>query len=344
MNQLDKTFSSSEQFWNTGVFFPPSILEIEALHATSPKSKLRIFTPEYNLHQTIKEMNEKWIHLGNYSEKSFLEEAYVFHTRELSHELIISLISLAFKRTLIKHKIRLLSEKRLGIFSLSKKVTATLKIKHEEVAHKRNGVIEVIYRKEKEIPHISILDKQEVSYVYADKNLTFLTAESLFSSTEVDHGSDFLLSVLPSSSYTQVLDVGCGWGVIGLSIASRFPLGHVTLIDSNLIAVKQTSKNVQINQLKNTKCLFVSVQAMEDKYENKFDLIVSNPPFHVANAELYSHFESIKKLLSPCGQMYLGIENSYLSRFIKILKHFFVQVEVFKENKSIKYTIIRIEK
>ena len=84
----------------------------------------------------------------------------------------------------------------------------------------------------------------------------------------------------------KVLDLGCGYGAIGISLAKLNPNAHITMVDINEQAVELAVRNIEQNQIKNA-AAFVS-----DGYQqiyDRFHTIVSNPPIRAG-----------KKLSIPC--------------------------------------------
>ncbi|MEZ0393955.1 MAG: methyltransferase [Desulfurococcaceae archaeon] len=116
-----------------------------------------------------------------------------------------------------------------------------------------------------------------VPFNYRGYALEFVSYEGLFSRDEVDAGTELLLehAVVPESGV--VLDVGCGYGIIGISIAKAFPNVKVYMTDVNPLAVEAARQNAKRNGV--SERVFVM---QGDRYEPvkgmKFDAIFSNPP------------------------------------------------------------------
>jgi len=102
------------------------------------------------------------------------------------------------------------------------------------------------------------------------------TMPSIFSWQHLDEGTTFLLDNLNFEPGQDVLDVGCGYGVIGLLAAQA--ARQVTMVDDNLLAVRCAYESVQASGLSNIEVLPSDVYS--DLKDRQFDLIVSNPPFH----------------------------------------------------------------
>jgi 16S rRNA (guanine1207-N2)-methyltransferase len=107
-------------------------------------------------------------------------------------------------------------------------------------------------------------------------DLELVSQAGVFSAAQLDYGTAFLLENLDLRSAKTVLDMGCGYGVIGGSIAHK--LEQITLVDDNLLAVRCAESTVKHNGWQNVEV--IASNLFEDLADRKFDLIVSNPPFH----------------------------------------------------------------
>lgn len=137
------------------------------------------------------------------------------------------------------------------------------------------------------------------------------TQAGIFSSNELDEGTEFLLEHLDFRDAKSVLDMGCGYGVIG-ALAAR-QVAQVTMVDDNLLAVHCASETVAHNNLKNAKVLPSDLfSALEDQ---SFDLIVSNPPFHknwAISTHITNHFiAKATKHLNSSGRLII-VANAFL--------------------------------
>jgi 16S rRNA (guanine1207-N2)-methyltransferase len=107
--------------------------------------------------------------------------------------------------------------------------------------------------------------------------VTVVTMPGIFSWQRLDDGTAFLMENLNGAGIGEdVLDVGCGNGVLGVALARQ--VRRVTMVDDNLLAVRCARGSVEANGLVNAAAEPGDVYA--DVGHSKFDLIVSNPPFH----------------------------------------------------------------
>jgi 16S rRNA (guanine1207-N2)-methyltransferase len=108
------------------------------------------------------------------------------------------------------------------------------------------------------------------------------------------------------SPTARVLDLGCGYGVIGIVAAKLASRGHVTLIDSDIRATRLTERNLEANDIENADVILGDgVRDLPPK--SRFDLVVSNPPTHSGRDVLDEMVEGAYKVLRPRGQLYLVI-------------------------------------
>ena len=135
-----------------------------------------------------------------------------------------------------------------------------------------------------------------------DQDLEFHSTWGLFSPRTIDEGTLLLLKHLTINPDTTALDLGCGYGPLGLTIAKLAPKGQVHLVDKDFVAIDYTKQNAQINQLTNTHSYlsngFSAVPAGQ-----KFDLIVSNIPAKVGNELLTIFLHDARSHLNPGGQL-----------------------------------------
>ena len=144
-----------------------------------------------------------------------------------------------------------------------------------------------------------------LSYVYRGVTLDFDTDSGVFSRTEIDRGTDALLRALPESMAGDVLDMGCGYGVMGVAVGKRYPACRVAMADVNQRACALARSNAQQNG--------VAARVWEsDGYTDvppgeTFDLILQNPPIRAGKAVIYLLFAQSGARLREGGALWLVI-------------------------------------
>lgn len=132
---------------------------------------------------------------------------------------------------------------------------------------------------------------------------SFITDNGVFSKKGLDFGTRTLLESLDLSKITgNVLDIGCGYGPIGIYVAKNTD-ANVHMIDINRRSLDLARKNAELNH--------VSVSIYEsDAYQNvteKFDFIISNPPIRVGKNILYQILFDAKKYLKENGELWIVV-------------------------------------
>lgn len=165
--------------------------------------------------------------------------------------------------------------------------------------------------------------------------LSFETSYGVFSAKEIDEGTRLLLNYLQVDENFDCLDLGCGYGPIGIWMALNAPKGNTVLVDKDFVAVEHAKTNIQLNKTNNATALLSNgFSALKDQ---QFDLIVSNIPAKVGNEMLYLFLYDALYHLKPGGKFVVVTVNG--------LRHFCKRTfnEVFGNYKKIKqgksYTI-----
>ncbi len=117
------------------------------------------------------------------------------------------------------------------------------------------------------------------------RKLTLKTRHGLFSSKAIDEGTMLLLRELESvPPQPQILDLGCGYGAIGLTLAARWPQSELVLVDTDLRAIEAATENAAANNLPNA-AAYLS-DSLRDAPPGPYHLILSNLPAQAGNDAL----------------------------------------------------------
>ncbi len=119
------------------------------------------------------------------------------------------------------------------------------------------------------------------------RRLELSSRHGLFSARSLDEGTALLLSALEAlPAVGRVLDLGCGYGALGLTLAARWPQAQVDLVDTDIRAVQASAENIARNNLDNAAVtLSDGIRALSDP-QGAYHLIVSNLPAQAGNDAL----------------------------------------------------------
>jgi len=184
--------------------------------------------------------------------------------------------------------------------------------------------------------------KKTITYPFKGQKFYFDVAHTLFSTYEMDHGSDILIrSISPATKPKTILDLGCGYGPLGIILAKQFPEAEVIMLDINLLAVRYAQYNLEKNEVKNATVLgSVGVEKVKNK---KFDLITSNIPAKIGDEAITKEFIlNPYKLLNPSSELWVVVVSA-LNRLIPKIggQH---DVKVKKVRKRRGHTVYKISK
>lgn len=191
------------------------------------------------------------------------------------------------------------------------------------------------FSKDPEVKH----DLGKISYKINDHLIEIITDAGVFSKNKVDFGSDLLIkSVAPFKG--KALDIGCGYGVLGISLAISNPDSFVTMVDINKRAVNLAVKNINLNNIKNASAFF------SDGFSNvkeKFDVIVTNPPIRAGKKVIYPIYENSINFLNPGGSIYMVVQKKQgAPSTVEKLKSIYGNCEIVNKEKG--YWIIKSTK
>jgi 16S rRNA (guanine1207-N2)-methyltransferase len=108
------------------------------------------------------------------------------------------------------------------------------------------------------------------------KPFEFLTSSSVFSKRKVDLGTRLLIETMVLPQTGNVLDIGCGYGAVGIAAAAFNPQLHVVMTDVNMRAVRLAKQNVELNKIVNSEVRYGCFY--EPVLDLRFNCVLSNPP------------------------------------------------------------------
>ncbi|MBT2681135.1 class I SAM-dependent methyltransferase [Bacillus sp. ISL-35] len=167
----------------------------------------------------------------------------------------------------------------------------------------------------------------------------FKTDSGVFSKKEVDFGSSLLIDTFElNKADGLVLDVGCGYGPIGLSIARAFPEAMVHMVDVNERAIMLAKENASENKVDNVK--IYESDRLNGVEEDGFTAILTNPPIRAGKKVVHDIFEQSFQHLAEGGEFWVVIQKKQgAPSAMEKMKELFGEVEV--EAKSKGYFILK---
>ncbi len=181
-------------------------------------------------------------------------------------------------------------------------------------------------------------DIHELQVVLLGERMKFLTDAGVFSKKMIDFGSQVLLSCLSFQQGETVLDVGCGYGTLGLSLVKAQGI-HATMVDVNTRALDLAQKNADLNQVEAK--IFQS--NVYDQVEGSFDHIISNPPIRAGKKVVHQVLSGSFDHLNPGGDLTIVIQKKQGAPSAKAkMEEVFGNCEILKKDKG--YYILRSEK
>lgn len=167
----------------------------------------------------------------------------------------------------------------------------------------------------------------------------FNTTWGLFSPEKIDEGTEMLINAINPKEDDVILDLGCGYGAIGITLArlvqhhfpknesgaGRAPQGKVHMVDKDFVAVEYAKKNAELNNVANT-LSYLSNGFDQIPKDVKFDIIVSNLPAKISKEYFWILFAEVREYLKPGGSFYVvtiaGLKRFTENNFNKIFGNY----------------------
>ena len=149
-------------------------------------------------------------------------------------------------------------------------------------------------------------EKKYITFHYRDQELTFVSDIGVFSKEYIDYGSRVLLdNISLTSSQTTLLDVGCGYGTLGLSLKKVYSWIKVEMVDVNERALALAEESVRYNQLDD---ITIYKSSVYENVKGRFDVIVSNPPIRAGKKVVFEILEKAYEHLNQSGELFVVIQ------------------------------------
>lgn len=149
--------------------------------------------------------------------------------------------------------------------------------------------------------------RRRITVPIAGRDADVVTAAGVFSHDGLDLGTRVLLREAPPPPLSgELLDLGCGWGPLALTLARLAPGARVWAVDVNPRAVELTTENALLLGLRG----ILAVAPDEVPDDVRFDVIWSNPPIRIGKAALHELLGRWLPRLAPGGEAYLVVQRN----------------------------------
>lgn len=181
---------------------------------------------------------------------------------------------------------------------------------------------------------------QKIEAEFEGKNFIFLTDSHVFSREAVDFGSSLLISTMLAQEENRklrLLDLGTGFGVVGIVLAALRPAFELVMTDVNSRALALAKKNADV--LKHKKPEIILSDGLEN-VSGDFDLIALNPPIRAGKDTVYRLYREAAAQMTATGVLYVVIRVKQGAKSTQSeLENLFMQVELLERSKG--YLILR---
>ena len=189
----------------------------------------------------------------------------------------------------------------------------------------------------------SVVSKpRQICYSFNGVDFSLESDNGVFSKNELDKGSELLIkTLLPINLGENILDIGCGIGVIGLTLAYFTPSLKVCLTDVNTRALSLCNANAAT--LKLSQRVTILQSDIYTKVEGKFDSIVSNPPIRAGKKVTYEIYNGALRHLIDGVSLYIVIRKNQGALSVKsYLEELFGNVTLLAREKG--YFVLKATK
>jgi 16S rRNA G1207 methylase RsmC len=144
------------------------------------------------------------------------------------------------------------------------------------------------------------------------RNLQFLSSSSVFSKKKIDLGPHVLIDAMALPESGCVLDIGCGYGAVGITAAATNPKLQIMMTDVNMRAVRLAKQNIESNRIRNAQVIYGHLY---EPVENlRFNCVLSNPPVSAGMDIVNAIIAGAPKVLLPGGSLQMVIRSKIGSK------------------------------
>jgi 16S rRNA (guanine1207-N2)-methyltransferase len=157
-----------------------------------------------------------------------------------------------------------------------------------------------------QLPRATTASQTTIHERVRDFDLWLRTQPGVFAHRELDMGTRVLIEAMRVSPSARVLDLGCGYGAIGIVAAMLATRGSAVLVDSDIRATRLAQANLELNHVENAEVV-LGDGVLDLPAKSRFDVVASNPPTHSGREVLDEIVAGAYEVLRPRGSLYLVI-------------------------------------
>lgn len=165
------------------------------------------------------------------------------------------------------------------------------------------------------------------------RQFTFHSTWGIFSPKSIDEGTQLLVDYLDIAPDADCLDLGCGYGPLGLAMAHLAPKGTTHLVDKDFVAVQYAGRNAEINNLTNVQA-YLSNGLSQVPAGTRFDVIASNIPAKIGGELLNIFMADAYARLNPGGKLYVVTISGLKDYMKRHLNETFGNYDKLKQSKT----------
>ena len=175
-------------------------------------------------------------------------------------------------------------------------------------------------------------DTRKITYNFEDSSITFTSDLGVFSKDKLDYGSRLLIETFMNQGIynASILDVGCGYGFIGLSLA-KFRNAKVTMVDVNKRALHLANMNIKSNNIENAEAFESNIY---ESVEGKYDFIITNPPIRTGRETVLEFLRGAKEHLNENGELWFVMRKNHGALTVAKLLEDLYKIEVVEKSKG----------
>lgn len=174
---------------------------------------------------------------------------------------------------------------------------------------------------------------REIPYILNGVTFNFFSDNGVFAKNKIDYASNLLVNSFlkqhEKNSLKTLLDVGCGYGFMGIVLAKILDY-DVTLIDVNKRALHLCERNIKLNEIKGKAFLSDAYQNID----NKYDYIITNPPIRAGKETVMKILASAKDYLKEDGELWFVINKDQGAKSTKKALEEWYIIEVVDKSKG----------